>query len=77
MDVERPSSGPISNIYIPVRQALLQMLEIKGPLANIDIEWSFGFDIRIANPRLQVSECQIHSTRSESDFEKIGLGSDV
>jgi hypothetical protein len=53
------------------------MLEIKGPLANIDIEWSFGFDIRIANPRLQVSECQIHSTRSESDFEKIGLGSDV
>src|SRR5262249_32896815 len=35
---------------------------IKGPLANIGFQWSFGFDIRFARLRREGSECQIHST---------------
>jgi hypothetical protein len=46
------------------------MFRIEGPLANMDFQWSFGFDIRIANARLQGSECQIHST-STADLKSL------
>src|SRR5262245_9615929 len=44
-----------SNIRIPLRHAVLRMLESKGPLARHKCYWSFGFDIRFADLRLGVA----------------------
>jgi hypothetical protein len=35
------TGGPIPTFALPVRQALMQMLGIEGPLANIGFWWSF------------------------------------
>src|SRR5690348_6834203 len=38
------------------------MLESKDYWPSIDFQWSYGFDIRLADSRLGGSECQIRST---------------
>ena len=60
----QPSRSPSGSIltFAPRSGWSFANVRIKGPLANIGFQWSFGFDIRFANSGLRGRECQIHST---------------
>jgi hypothetical protein len=48
---ETAARGPIPTLDPPSRRARATV-GIEGPQANIGFRWSIGFDIRLANPRL-------------------------
>src|ERR1700722_10508874 len=52
-----------SNIRSPFAAGTFANVRIKGPPANNGSEWSFGFDIRLSDSRLDAGEYQIHSAR--------------